>query len=69
MLRMNGIKCFEQIRKICEPEMFPVCMFSTAADPSVVAKSKALGGNDLIVKPASLSTRARQSFNSNASLQ
>lgn len=55
MPRMNGIECLEQIKKISRLQSVPVCMFSTSADPEIVALSRALGANDFIVKPASIS--------------
>jgi len=72
MPRMNGIECLEEIRKISRLGGIPLCMVSTSADPSIVMKTKELGASDFIVKPPSipeLSTRLRQFFHLNASLQ
>lgn len=55
MPRMNGVECLEQIKKINRLKSVPVCMFSTSADPSIVAKTRDLGAADFIVKPASIS--------------
>jgi CheY-like chemotaxis protein len=55
MPRMNGVECLEQIKKIIRLKSVPVCMFSTSADPSIVAKTRDLGAVDFIVKPASIS--------------
>ena len=54
MPRMNGIECLEQIKKMDHLKDVPVCMFSTSADPTLVAKTKALGAVDFIVKPADI---------------
>ena len=54
MPRMNGIECLEQIKEMAHLKDVPVCMFSTSADPTSVAKSKALGAVDFIIKPADI---------------
>lgn len=54
MPRMNGVECLAEIRKIARLKPVPVCMYSTSADPEIVAKTKALGATDFIVKPASI---------------
>jgi CheY-like chemotaxis protein len=54
MPRMNGIECLEQIKKIDYLKDIPVCMFSTSADPTLVARAKALGAIDFLVKPADI---------------
>src|SRR5687768_8424636 len=54
MPRMNGIECLEQIKKIDHLKDVPACMFSTSADPTLVARTKALGAIDFIVKPADI---------------
>jgi CheY-like chemotaxis protein len=55
MPRMNGMECLEQIKNIRRLQLVPVCMFSTSADPSIVAKTMELGAKDFIVKPANIS--------------
>src|SRR5688572_28473345 len=55
MPRMNGVECLSEIRKIKRLNPVPVCMYSTSADPNIVAKTKELGATDFIVKPASIS--------------
>ena len=55
MPRMNGVECLAQIKKINRLRNVPVCMYSTSADPSLVAKAKSLGAVDFIVKPADMS--------------
>ena len=55
MPRMNGIECLEQIKKADRLKDIPVCMFSTSADPTLVARTKELGALDFIVKPADIS--------------
>lgn len=70
MPRMNGIECLEQIKSIARLKPVPVCMFSTSADPAVIARTKELGANDFIVKPASISVLSQLLsgfFNSNVS--
>ena len=55
MPRMNGIDCLEQIKKIDHLKDVPVCMFSTSADPTLVARTRELGAVDFLVKPADIS--------------
>ena len=55
MPRMDGIECLEQIKKMDHLTGVPVCMFSTSADPTLVARTKILGAVDFIVKPADIS--------------
>ena len=54
MPRMNGIECLEQIKNMDHLKDVPACMFSTSADPTLVAKTKELGAVDFIVKPADI---------------
>jgi CheY-like chemotaxis protein len=54
MPRMNGIECLEQIKEMGHLKDVPVCMFSTSADPTSVAKAKALGAVGFIIKPADI---------------
>ena len=54
MPRMSGVECLENIKKIERLQNIPVCMYSTSADPAVVAKAKALGAADFIVKPSDI---------------
>jgi CheY-like chemotaxis protein len=55
MPRMDGIDCLEQIKKMDHLRAIPVCMFSTSADPTLVARTTMLGAVDFIVKPADIS--------------
>jgi len=55
MPRMDGIDCLEQIKKMDHLRDIPVCMFSTSADPTLVARTKVLGAVEFIVKPADIS--------------
>jgi PleD family two-component response regulator len=55
MPRMDGVKCLEQIKKMDHLRDIPVCMYSTSADPTLVARTKVLGAIDFIVKPADIS--------------
>jgi CheY-like chemotaxis protein len=55
MPRMDGVDCLEQIKKMDHLRDIPVCMFSTSADPTLVARTKVLGAVDFIVKPADIS--------------
>ena len=54
MPRMNGVECLEKIKDIVRLRQVPVCMYSTSADPALVAKVKELGAADFIVKPADI---------------
>jgi CheY-like chemotaxis protein len=55
MPRMDGVECLEKIKKINRLRNVPVCMYSTSADPNIVAKTKSLGAVDFIVKPSNIS--------------
>lgn len=55
MPRMNGVECLEEIKKINRLKSVPVCMYSTSAEATIVARTKELGAADFIVKPASIS--------------
>ena len=54
MPRMNGVECLAKIKEIGRLREVPVCMYSTSADPALVAKAKELGAADFIVKPADI---------------
>jgi len=54
MPRMNGNKCLEEIKKIDRIKEVPVFMYSTSADPSIVAETRQLGAAGFIVKPTSI---------------
>ena len=51
---MDGVQCLQEIKKLQHLENVPVYMYSTSADPAVVASVKKAGANDFIVKPSSL---------------
>lgn len=55
MPRMNGIECLEALRGIDRLLNVPIFICSTSADPKIIAKVKALGAHDFIVKPATIS--------------
>ena len=54
MPRMTGVECLEKIKGIGRLREVPVCMYSTFADPALVAKARELGAADFIVKPADI---------------
>lgn len=54
MPRMNGIECLEALRGIGRLKDVPIYICSTSADPKIIAKVKALGAKDFIVKPATI---------------
>ena len=56
MPRMNGIKCLEEIKKTPRVKHVPVFLYSTSADPEMMARAKQMGASDFIIKPASIST-------------
>lgn len=55
MPRMNGIECLEALRGMERLNHVPIFICSTSADPKIIAKVKALGARDFIVKPATIS--------------
>ena len=55
MPRMNGMECLEAVKLTPSIKHIPVYMISTSADPKIIAKSKAMGAIDFIVKPSSIS--------------
>jgi len=55
MPRMNGIECLEVFKASPSIKHIPVFMISTSADANIMAKSKAMGAVDFIVKPSSVS--------------
>lgn len=55
MPRMNGIECLELLKKLQRIQHIPVYMISTSADPKIIARAKAIGAIDFIVKPSSIS--------------
>ncbi len=56
MPRMNGVECLQEIKKDSRLKLVPVFMFSTSADPQIMARAKELGASSFIVKPPSIST-------------
>jgi CheY-like chemotaxis protein len=70
MPRMNGVECLIEIKKLNHLNHVPIFMFSTSAEPDIVAKTKEFGASDFIVKPPSISGLSKllaQIFNSNES--
>ena len=54
MPRMNGLECLAVIKKIERLQKVPVFIYSTSADPKLVAECKQMGASDFIVKPPGL---------------
>lgn len=54
MPRMNGNECLQEIKKIIRMKSVPVYMYSTSADPDIVAETQRLGAAGFIVKPTSI---------------
>lgn len=54
MPRMNGVECLEELSKIDRLKSTPIYICSTSADPKIIAKVKALGARDFIVKPSTI---------------
>jgi CheY-like chemotaxis protein len=66
MPRMNGMECLEAVKTSNAIKHIPVYMISTSADPAIIARSKAMGAVDFIVKPSSvdlLTSLLAQHFN------
>lgn len=59
MPRMNGIECLEALRMVHRLDDVPIYICSTSADPKIIAKVKALGARDFIVKPATIAEFAK----------
>src|SRR5262245_44436112 len=55
MPRMNGQQCLSAIKKIDRLKQVPVYMYSTSAEPSLVAANLELGAEEFLVKPSSIS--------------
>jgi CheY-like chemotaxis protein len=49
---MNGKQCLEEIRKIPHLANVPVYIYSTGANPTSIAETKALGASDFLIKPS-----------------
>lgn len=54
MPRMNGVECLEALRGMEKLNDVPIFICSTSADPKIIAKVKALGARDFIVKPPTI---------------
>ena len=48
---MDGKQCLQEIRKIPAYADVPIYIYSTAANPTLVAEAKTLGATDFIMKP------------------
>lgn len=48
---MDGKQCLQAIRKIPGYAEVPIYIYSTAANPTLVAEAKKLGATDFIMKP------------------
>jgi PleD family two-component response regulator len=55
MPRVNGNDCLVRIKKIKRLEHVPVYLYSIAANPAIIAKSKELGAAGFIIKPEKIS--------------
>lgn len=69
MPRMNGIECLEALRAMDRLNDVPIFICSTSADPKIIAKVKALGAHDFIVKPATIAEFATVLNRVNKALQ
>jgi CheY-like chemotaxis protein len=54
MPKMNGIYCLKALKKIERLSYIPMYMYSTSADPAIIAESKEFGATDFIVKPTNI---------------
>ena len=54
MPKMNGLQCLSEIRRIRRFKDVKIFMYTTTADPYLTDKSKKLGADGLLVKPAGL---------------
>lgn len=54
MPRMNGQQCLSEIKKIDRLKNKPVYMYSTSAEPGLVADNLKLGAVEFLVKPADI---------------
>lgn len=52
MPKMNGMQCLTSLRQIHRLNHSKIFMYSTTSEDLMVAKSKALGADNFIVKPA-----------------
>lgn len=52
MPKMNGMQCLASLRKIQRLNQSKIYMYSTTSEDTMVSKSKALGADNFIVKPA-----------------
>jgi len=52
MPKMNGMQCLASLRQIQRLNHCKIFMYSTTSEDLMVAKSKALGADNFIVKPA-----------------
>lgn len=48
---MNGIECLRQIKSNPDLSSVPTIMYSTAADPFIISKTKEMGAEGFITKP------------------
>lgn len=48
---MNGIECLRQLKSDPDLSRIPTIMYSTAADPLIITKTKEMGAEDFITKP------------------
>jgi len=52
MPKMGGMECLTQIKKIDRLRSTKVFMYSTTSESSMIEESRALGADDIIIKPA-----------------
>jgi PleD family two-component response regulator len=52
MPKMNGIQCLSALKQVERLNQCKIFMYSTTSEGELLARSKELGANDFIVKPA-----------------
>jgi len=52
MPKMNGMQCLALLRQIHRLNQSKIFMYSTTSEDTMVSKSKAMGADNFIVKPA-----------------
>jgi DNA-binding response OmpR family regulator len=54
MVRMNGLECLAEMKKIQRLQNIPIIIYSTSSEQKDISASKLLGAADYIVKPPSM---------------
>jgi DNA-binding response OmpR family regulator len=55
MVRMNGLECLVEMKKINRLQNIPIIIYSTSSEQKDILATKQLGAADYIVKPPSMS--------------